>query len=149
MAWARLRSWRVAATSRSRMATFEAARTDRLARLIRALSRAPLVLAAAALIVWRAPRYLVAPSFWAEDGLLFFARASNGGVLQERPAGYLSLYTNLATTRGVARRRGRHRARVRAARDGRGGARRAARADRARRVRTAARMGRDAPARGR
>ena len=28
-----------------------------------------------------APQYLVAPSFWAEDGALFFAGAWNGGVL--------------------------------------------------------------------
>jgi hypothetical protein len=62
---------------------------------------AVLVVAAVALTVWRAPHYVVAPSFWAEEGMLYFAQAWNAGPLAgllQRPAGYLTLYANLATT---------------------------------------------------
>jgi len=60
-----------------------------------------LVAAALALTVWRAPQYLIAPSFWAEDGTLYFAGAWNGGALHglvQRPAGYLILWANVGTT---------------------------------------------------
>ena len=43
---------------------------------------ASLVVASLVLTIWRAPQYLVAPSFWAEDGALYFVGAWNGGVLQ-------------------------------------------------------------------
>jgi len=65
------------------------------------LARWALVVVAALLIVWRAPQYLVAPSFWAEDGMFFFAGAWNAGPLRglvQRPAGYLVLYANVATS---------------------------------------------------
>jgi hypothetical protein len=40
---------------------------------------AVLVVAAVALTIWRAPQYVVAPSFWAEEGMLYFAQAWNAG----------------------------------------------------------------------
>ncbi len=66
---------------------------------------AALVVVAAALTIWRAPQYVAAPSFWAEEGMLYFAPAWNAGALAglvQRPAGYLILYANLATTLAVA-----------------------------------------------
>ena len=62
---------------------------------------ASLVLGSLALTVWRAPQYLVAPSFWAEEGMFYFAGAWNGGVLYglvQRPTGYLNLWANLGTS---------------------------------------------------
>jgi hypothetical protein len=62
---------------------------------------AALVVAAAALTIWREPQYLVAPSFWAEERMLYFARAWDAGVLAglaQVPVGYLDLYANVATT---------------------------------------------------
>jgi hypothetical protein len=62
---------------------------------------ASLVVVALVLTVWRAPQYLVAPSFWAEEGALYFVGAWNGGVLNglvHRPTGYLNLWANLATS---------------------------------------------------
>lgn len=60
-----------------------------------------IVIGALVLTVWRAPQYLVAPCFWAEDGLFYFAGAWNqsivAGVVQ-RPSGYLQLYANLAAS---------------------------------------------------
>jgi hypothetical protein len=67
----------------------------------RPIAVAAIVGAALALTIWRAPQYLVAPNFWAEDGLLFFAGAWNQGVgagLVQRPLGYLQLYSNLAAS---------------------------------------------------
>jgi hypothetical protein len=64
------------------------------------VAAASLVLASLALTIWRAPQYLVAPSFWAEDGALYFAVAWNGGVLDglvQRPTGYVNLWANLGT----------------------------------------------------
>jgi hypothetical protein len=66
---------------------------------------AALVVAAAALTIWRAPQYVAAPSFWAEEGMLYFAPAWNAGALVglvQRPVGYLILYANMATTLAVA-----------------------------------------------
>jgi hypothetical protein len=65
---------------------------------------AALVVAAAALTIARAPQYVVAPSFWAEEGMLYFAQAWNAGALAglvQRPVGYVLLYANLATTLAV------------------------------------------------
>jgi hypothetical protein len=65
------------------------------------VAAASLVLASLALTIWRAPQYLVAPSFWAEDGALYFVGAWNGGVLNgliHRPTGYLNLWANLGTS---------------------------------------------------
>jgi hypothetical protein len=59
-----------------------------------------LVVAAGLAMAWRAPVYLAAPSFWAEEGLYFFATAWNGSwsaALVQRPATYLHLYANVAT----------------------------------------------------
>jgi hypothetical protein len=59
-----------------------------------------LALAAALLIVVRAPVYVVEPSFWAEEGTLYFAVAwerSLREALLYRPAGYLLVWANLAT----------------------------------------------------
>ena len=71
------------------------------ARRTNVLAGCTLVVAALALIVWRGTQYLVAPSFWAEDGALFFAGAWNSGPLAglvQRPSGYLNLYANVATS---------------------------------------------------
>jgi hypothetical protein len=60
-----------------------------------------LLLGAALLIVLRAPVYFSAPSFWAEEGTLYFAVAWAHPLreaLTYRPAGYLLLCANLATT---------------------------------------------------
>ncbi len=61
-----------------------------------------MLLAGAALaMVLRAPVYLTAPSFWAEEGTLYFAVAWEHPLreaLTYRPAGYLLLWANLATT---------------------------------------------------
>jgi hypothetical protein len=68
---------------------------------MRRAAGAALVVAAAALTIWRGPQYVVAPSFWAEEGMLFFAQAWNAGGLAglvQRPVGYLLLYANAATT---------------------------------------------------
>jgi hypothetical protein len=68
---------------------------------IRLVAAASLVVASAALMVWRAPQYLTAPSFWAEDGAYYFAGAWNGGVLHglvQRPTGYLNLWANVGTS---------------------------------------------------
>jgi uncharacterized membrane protein len=65
------------------------------------LSRWILLLAAALAMITRAPVYLTAPSFWAEEGTLYFAAAWNeslGASLVYRPAGYLLLWANIATT---------------------------------------------------
>lgn len=65
------------------------------------LSRWILLLAAALAMVARAPVYLTAPSFWAEEGTLYFVAAWNESLpasLVYRPAGYLLLWANLATT---------------------------------------------------
>jgi hypothetical protein len=64
-------------------------------------SRVALVAGALAATVWRAPQYFDAPSFWAEEGTLFFARAWNEGPLAgltQHPGGYVDLYPNLVTT---------------------------------------------------
>jgi hypothetical protein len=64
------------------------------------LSRWFLLLAAALAMVLRAPVYVTGPSFWAEEGTLYFAVAW-GHSLREavsyRQAGYLSLWPKLAT----------------------------------------------------
>lgn len=73
--------------------------------MTRRVAGAVLVVAAAALTVWRAPQYIAAPSFWAEEGMLYFAPAWNVGALTglvQRPVGYLILWANLATTLAVA-----------------------------------------------
>lgn len=65
------------------------------------LTRWLLLLAAALAMVLRAPVYLVEPSFWAEEGTLYFAVAWDHPLreaLGYRPAGYLLLWANLATT---------------------------------------------------
>ncbi len=51
-------------------------------------------------MVLRAPVYLTEPSFWAEEGTLYFAMAWDrplGEALTYRSAGYLLLWANLAT----------------------------------------------------
>ena len=58
------------------------------------------LVAAAVLMVARAPVYVTAPSFWAEEGTLLFAFAWNhtfAAALAYRPAGYLLLYATTAT----------------------------------------------------
>jgi hypothetical protein len=64
-----------------------------------------LLLGAAFLMALRAPVYLSAPSFWAEEGTLYFAVAW-GRPLREaltyRPAGYFLLPANVATTLAAA-----------------------------------------------
>ena len=64
-----------------------------------------LLLGAAVVMVLRAPIYFSAPSFWAEEGTLYFALAWTRPVheaLSYRPAGYLLLCANLATTVAAA-----------------------------------------------
>ena len=39
------------------------------------LARGALVVAALGLMAWRGPQYLLAPSFWAEEGAFFFTQA--------------------------------------------------------------------------
>ena len=65
------------------------------------LSRWFLLLAAALAMLLRAPVYVTGPSFWAEEGTLYFATAWDHSLdesLVYRPAGYLLLWANLATT---------------------------------------------------
>jgi len=60
-------------------------------------------------MVLRAPLYFSTPSFWAEEGTLYFAVAWTHALpeaLTYRPAGYLLLCSNLATTLAVALVRG-------------------------------------------
>jgi hypothetical protein len=67
--------------------------------------RAALLLGAAAVMILRAPIYFSAPSFWAEEGTLYFGLAWTHPVreaLAYRPAGYLLLCANLATTLAAA-----------------------------------------------
>jgi hypothetical protein len=64
-----------------------------------------LLLGAAAVMILRAPVYFSAPSFWAEEGTLYFGLAWTHPVheaLAYRPAGYLLLCANLATTLAAA-----------------------------------------------
>jgi hypothetical protein len=64
-----------------------------------------LLLGAAVVMVLRAPVYFSAPSFWAEEGTLYFGLAWTHPVreaLAYRPAGYLNLCANLATTLAAA-----------------------------------------------
>jgi hypothetical protein len=64
-----------------------------------------LLLGAALLMVLRAPVYLSSPSFWAEEGTLYFALAWQRPLREAliyRPAGYLLLPANLATTLAAA-----------------------------------------------
>jgi hypothetical protein len=73
------------------------------------LSRWFLLLAAALAMVLRAPVYVTGPSFWAEEGTLYFATAwghSLSESLVYRPAGYLLLWANLATTAAARLARG-------------------------------------------
>jgi len=64
-----------------------------------------LLLGAAVVMILRAPIYFSAPSFWAEEGTLYFGLAWTHPVreaLAYRPAGYLLLCANLATTLAAA-----------------------------------------------
>src|SRR5262249_48115960 len=64
-----------------------------------------LLLGAAVVMILRAPIYFSAPSFWAEEGTLYFGLAWTHPVreaLTYRPAGYLLLCANLATTLAAA-----------------------------------------------
>ena len=73
------------------------------------LSRWVLLLAAALAMVLRAPVYLTGPSFWAEEGTLYFATAWGHSLRESlvyRPAGYLLLWANLATTAAARLARG-------------------------------------------
>src|SRR5262249_5088564 len=73
------------------------------------LLRWALLLAAAVLMVLRAPLYFSTPSFWAEEGTLYFAVAWTHALpeaLTYRPAGYLLPCSHLATTLAVALVRG-------------------------------------------
>src|SRR5262249_47693229 len=65
------------------------------------LSRSFLLLAAGLGMVLRGRVYVTGPSFWAEEGTLFFATAWGHSLresLAYRPVGYLLLWANLATT---------------------------------------------------
>jgi hypothetical protein len=68
------------------------------------LSRWILLVAAALAMILRAPVYVTSPSFWAEEGTLYFAVAwgrSLRETLSYRQAGYLSLWPKLATFVGA------------------------------------------------
>ena len=68
--------------------------------MARELTRWGLLALAAAAMALRAPVYLSAPSFWAEEGTLYFAFAWDhalGDALRYRPAAYLVLSANVAT----------------------------------------------------
>ncbi|MHB8800356.1 MAG: hypothetical protein ACYDBY_18055 [Thermoanaerobaculia bacterium] len=71
------------------------ARPDELRPLLVAL----LLLAAAAFLVFRAPRVVLEGRFWAEEGTVYFASALADGpaALLRTHQGYLNLATNLAT----------------------------------------------------
>ena len=64
-----------------------------------------LVVAAAAVMVARAPTYFIAPGFWAEEGLLYFAYAWSHHwweTLRATPSGYYLLWANVAATIAAA-----------------------------------------------
>src|SRR5262249_1126947 len=77
-----------------------ARRRPRATVAARRLSRWGLLLAAALATILRAPVYFTAPSFWAEEGTLYFVVAWERPVheaLIYRPAGYLLLWANFGT----------------------------------------------------
>jgi hypothetical protein len=70
-------------------------------RVLGGTSRWALLLGAALAMILRAPVYFSAPSFWAEEGMLYFAVAWERPwreVIAYRAEGYLQVWTKLATT---------------------------------------------------